>query len=123
MKKLEPDKNAELEKLMKTKYPEETNQTLNSNLLWLQDWYTKHCNGDREHSFGICIETIDNPGWHLEIELTDTKIEDLLIPFQLVEVSKTDWYTIEIKEQKYIANGDTRKLDFLIGMFKEIWNR
>ena len=29
----------------------------------LQKWYKSQCNGDWEHSFGIKIETLDNPGW------------------------------------------------------------
>jgi hypothetical protein len=31
------------------------------------EWYTKQCNGDWEHSYGIRIDTIDNPGWSLTL--------------------------------------------------------
>ena len=31
---------------------------------WLQGWYMAHCDDDWEHSFGVTIETIDNPGWN-----------------------------------------------------------
>ncbi|OAX48412.1 hypothetical protein gpAD87_09590 [Paenibacillus sp. AD87] len=41
-------------------------------LKWLQNWYLENCNGDWEHSYGVKIDTVDNPGWSVEIDLTDT---------------------------------------------------
>jgi hypothetical protein len=38
----------------------------------LQRWYAAQCNGDWEHTYGISIETVDNPGWYFKVELTDT---------------------------------------------------
>lgn len=32
-------------------------------LEWLTSWYKTQCNGDWEHSYGIEISTIDNPGF------------------------------------------------------------
>jgi hypothetical protein len=29
----------------------------------LQVWYGAQCNGSWEHTYGIKIETLDNPGW------------------------------------------------------------
>jgi len=29
----------------------------------IQDWYRRQCDGDWEHSYGVKIETLDNPGW------------------------------------------------------------
>jgi hypothetical protein len=29
----------------------------------IQNWYAGQCDGRWEHSFGIKIETLDNPGW------------------------------------------------------------
>jgi Immunity protein 53 len=33
-------------------------------LTQLQSWYVAQCNGDWEHTCGISIETVDNPGWY-----------------------------------------------------------
>jgi len=38
----------------------------------LQDWYFAQCNGDWEHRYGVTISTLDNPGWTLEVDLTNT---------------------------------------------------
>ena len=45
---------------------------MKNNFLWLQQWYYGHCNGDWEHGSGIHIDTLDNPGWSITINLEDT---------------------------------------------------
>jgi hypothetical protein len=40
----------------------------------LQKWYHQQCDGDWEHGYGINIETLDNPGWRLLVDLTGTDL-------------------------------------------------
>ncbi len=47
----------------------------NDNLLWLSQWYLSQCDNDWEHSHGVKIDTLDNPGWSLKIDLTDTPMQ------------------------------------------------
>ena len=54
----------------------------------LMEWYAAQCDGSWEHDYGIKIDTLDNPGWYLEIDLTDTPLQD--VPF---EKSKTNTTT------------------------------
>jgi len=42
----------------------------------LQKWYADQCDGDWEHSFGIRIDTLDNPGWTVSVDLIDTVLQD-----------------------------------------------
>lgn len=35
----------------------------------LQDWFARQCDGDWEHQAGISIETTDNPGWFVQVDL------------------------------------------------------
>ncbi|WP_143316933.1 Imm53 family immunity protein [Clostridium sp. HBUAS56017] len=42
----------------------------------LQDWYNRNCNGDWEHSYGVNIGTLDNPGWTVDIDLIGTSLEN-----------------------------------------------
>ena len=44
-------------------------------LTWLSQWFLSECNNDWEHGTGIRIETLDNPGWHIRINLEDTLLE------------------------------------------------
>jgi hypothetical protein len=42
----------------------------------LERWYAAQCNGDWEHTYGITLETVDNPGWYFKVDLTDTYLSD-----------------------------------------------
>ncbi len=54
----------------------------------LQLWYDQHCDGDWEHLYGISIETLDNPGWSVKIDLKDTLLED--VPFQPIKYGDSE---------------------------------
>lgn len=92
----------------------------NNILKWLQEWYLSECNGDWEHSFGIKIDTVDNPGWHVTIDLKETSLENLNIEYTLVEKSEDDWYGHKVENSKYIATCDPLKLEFILEIFKKI---
>jgi hypothetical protein len=68
-------------------------------LSWLQQWYSAHCDGVWEHSFGITIETIDNPGWSVTISLERTELESM--PFEPVktEANERDWVQCRVAER------------------------
>ena len=48
----------------------------------LQNWYISNCNGEWEHQHGINIESRDNPGWWVKIDLMTTEL--LNKPFEPV---------------------------------------
>lgn len=106
--KIKPDKDAEgnhtkkSEMQTKTKYQEETKI---NNLKWLENWYKENCNGDREHTYGISIQTIDNPGWKITINLNETDFENLTLDFIGTDNSEDDWFKFGIKDQSYIGVG------------------
>jgi hypothetical protein len=52
----------------------------------VQRWYAAQCDGDWEHTFGIRIDTLDNPGWRLTIDLADTPLE--AIPFSEISMNQ-----------------------------------
>lgn len=88
--------------------------------MWLQNWYKSQCNGDREHTYGIKITTLDNPGWKITIDLNETPYEILSIDSGLIERDENDWIHYKTENSKFIASGDLDKLDFLIGIFRDI---
>ncbi|WP_393058438.1 Imm53 family immunity protein [Streptomyces sp. LN549] len=57
----------------------------------LEDWYASHCNGEWEHSSGIKIETIDNPGWLVSFDLSGTTAEGCVLDRVVVETSQDCW--------------------------------
>ena len=94
---------------------------MESTLSSIQKWYIEQCDGNWEHSYGIKIETVDNPGWFVTIDLLETTT-DAIRDIGLIksEVDDKDWYIIQIKNGQYLASGDPLKLDFLLGKFKEL---
>lgn len=89
-------------------------------LEWIQNWFQSHCDGDWEHGGGIQITTLDNPGWEIEIDISNTSIANLNLDWILNENGKQDWYGVKIENQKFNAAGDSGKLTFLLGLFKEM---
>ncbi|MEJ6791253.1 MAG: immunity 53 family protein [Lacinutrix sp.] len=87
---------------------------------WIQNWFKNNCDGDWEHGNGIQITTIDNPGWDVEIDISNTSLTNIEIPWILNENSKQDWYAVKIENQVFNASGDFGKLTFLLGLFKEM---
>lgn len=54
----------------------------------LQAWYAGQCNGEWEHAYGVKLETLDNPGWRLVVDLVDTSVAAW--PFDRVERFRGD---------------------------------
>ncbi len=89
-------------------------------LQWIQHWFKENCDGDWERGDGIQITTLDNPGWEVEIDISNTSIANINIEWILNENSAQDWYGVKIESQKFTASGDSGKLKFLLELFKEM---
>ncbi|MIL09984.1 rhodanese-related sulfurtransferase [Salmonella enterica subsp. enterica] len=83
-----------------------------STLERIQDWYLSNCDGEWEHVYGFEIETLDNPGWRVTIDLTDTPLETK--PFEELkhgndEPDDDDWFVIwvknDVESSKVVFNG------------------
>ncbi len=92
-------------------------------LIWLQEWFKSQCDGDWEHSYGIKLESLDNPGWSVTIETENSNSE--LNDFDWIsnEVNDTDWHYYRVINGAYEASGDFNKLEKLITIFKNLIER
>lgn len=88
-------------------------------LEWLINWYQEQCDGDWEHSFGISIDTLDNPGWVIKIDISDTNLNGIKLEEKVFKVNDADWYSFESNGEKFEGYGDISKLEILINKFKE----
>jgi hypothetical protein len=86
---------------------------------WLQRWYESHCDGDWEHSEGVSLTTLDNPGWHLTISLTGTKLEGRGFEWVNVETSDTDWLHYRAEADRFEAAGGARNLTAMLRAFRD----
>jgi hypothetical protein len=89
----------------------------------LQEWYLSQCNEDWEHTYGVTIETLDNHGCSLEVELSDTDLEGVKFEersYGLGEDAKTsgqNWLVCRVKDNKFVGYGGPRKLEEMINVF------
>ncbi|MFN2468449.1 MAG: immunity 53 family protein [Gaiellaceae bacterium] len=80
-------------------------------------WFSTQCDGDWEHEFGVRIETLDNPGWTVVIDLSRTPLEHL--PFDAVahERGSNDWIHVTIEESQWRGVGGPANLSELLMLF------
>jgi Immunity protein 53 len=87
-------------------------------IAWLETWYAAQCDGDWEHSYGIRIDTLDNPGWSVEIDLADTELGGLIVQRVRHERSEFDWISYEVREGKFIGHSGPRGLHEILTTFR-----
>ncbi len=84
----------------------------------LQNWYTLMCNDDWEHTYGIFISNIDNPGWSLKVELKDTYLYDVHFEEQKIQrENEHNWIICKVEEGNFQGYGGPENLGELIGIF------
>lgn len=89
----------------------------------LQAWYSQQCNGKWEHAHGISIESLDNPGWLVKIDLAGTELHSR--PFQQI-ADRVDahhfplgprWLHCYVEEGTWNGAGDETKLSVILQTF------
>jgi hypothetical protein len=90
-----------------------------SGIKQLEAWYAAHCNGQWEHQYGIRIDTLDNPGWSVVIDLAGTALAE--VPFAEVKEldSDTEWMSCAVREQRFQGHGGPAMLRRILSVFLE----
>jgi len=90
----------------------------------LQAWYVDQCNGDWEHQHGVRIESLDNPGWWVKIDLQGTALSGKTFTPLCRGISEDKmqhsavWYCCEVQDGRWFdAAGDPSQLEFLLETF------
>lgn len=89
----------------------------------LQEWYASQCDGDWEHQYGIKIESCDNPGWWVKIDLTGTSLRSQLFTPLVENVDAqgfqedSRWLHCYIEDGVWHGAGDETKLPVILGCF------
>ena len=85
----------------------------------LRNWYAAQCDGDWEHSYGIKIDTLDNPGWTLVVDLADTSLKDK--PFAPIHRGDSEggvsWLHCTVADGKFQAAGGVPNLPDMLEQF------
>jgi hypothetical protein len=89
-----------------------------SNLFRLRRWYQDQCDGDWEHSRGVSIDTLDNPGWSLTVHLEDTAAEGQVFnPVKIQRNDENDWVHGKVEGLKFHGHCGPNNLNELLGVF------
>ncbi len=83
----------------------------------LQKWYLSQCNGDWEHGYGVKIDTLDNPGWHISIDLVGTDLKLKSFTPVRTETTETDWITRKIEGDRFEGFCGPLNLDRTLEIF------
>ncbi len=83
----------------------------------IQVWYAHQCDGEWEHQHGISIDTLDNPGWTVSIDLRGTDLRDVIMKTYRKDTGEADWILCEIRDGKFVGNGDPSKLAPILEKF------
>jgi hypothetical protein len=86
----------------------------------LQSWYADQCDGDWEHGAGIKLETLDNPGWSLRVDLEGTPLESK----ECEEITLNydhdqDWIRCWVEDRAFCGVCGAKQLERMISIFFE----
>lgn len=78
----------------------------------LQGWYTSQCNDVWEHSYGIEIANIDNPGWRVKVSgASGRKPVDMN-----TERNEEDWIVVKATGSEFVGHGGPNNLTELLAL-------
>lgn len=82
----------------------------------LSQWFAEQCNGEWEHTYGVSIETLDNPGWALRVDLREVDVKTLFAPVR-IERGETDWINCKVEQEVFVGFGGPSNLEEIVKIF------
>lgn len=89
----------------------------------LQTWFSNQCNNEWEHSSGISIQSCDNPGWWVKINLTGLPLQTQAFT-EIAEgvdaqrfAQGPQWLSCFTKNGTWHGAGDETKLELILEIF------
>lgn len=86
---------------------------------WIEEWYLENRAEEWGGTTSVKIETIDNPGWSVKINLQETNLENKSFHDFFDDKSEDDWILCEVREGFFHGAGDAEKLSTILKIFKE----
>ena len=88
----------------------------------LQTWYLSNCDGEWEHGYGVSIDTLDNPGWSVRIDLLNTSLQAK--GFERIDrhITENDWIVCWIEENEFHCACGPENLENCLQIFLD-WSK
>ena len=67
----------------------------------LEQWYASQCNGEWEHSYGVKIDTLDNPGWQVHVDLRETRKHNSSLEPVKLDRTETNWIRYRVERNRF----------------------
>jgi hypothetical protein len=85
----------------------------------LERWYQMQCDGEWEHGYGVRIDTLDNPGWSVDIDLRGTDLSGAHLP--PTQYDRPDaWLRCEIVDDRFVARCGPLQLREALRIFVDL---
>lgn len=88
------------------------------NLTFITRWFKDQCDGEWESDFGLTIESVNNPGWMVRIDLDGTGLEPATFKPLADQRSDTDWVEARVDDGAWVGGASVQNLDELLGVFR-----
>jgi hypothetical protein len=96
---------------------------MTSTLHRLQAWYARQCDGEWEHGSGVSVQSCDNPGWWVKVDLKGTSLAER--PFDRVAQnvdadgwqSGGRWLDCRVADGVWSGAGDETQLERILEIF------
>jgi Immunity protein 53 len=89
-------------------------------------WYQRHCNGCWEHQQGVRLETLDNPGWLLTLDLIHTDLQGRTMPEVREGIAPEDhpvsprWIHCSVTDNQFRGACDPTQVARLFQIFQQV---
>ena len=93
------------------------NESEMNSLVKLSDWFSENCNGEWEHTYGVSIETLDNPGWAVRIDVRELELSQREFPPIQIDRGDFDWLNCKVENEVFVGFGGPCNLDEILDVF------
>lgn len=76
------------------------------------------CIGEWEHFYCVKIDTLYSPGWIVQIDVLDTKLENKPSQTKDNYVNDNNWLYCQMKNNKFCSSGEQFKLKVILEIFR-----
>ena len=91
-------------------------------LAWLVGWVARQFDGDWEHGHGFTLGLIDNPGWRLDVDVSNFDLPGTeLLPIKESDSDHTRFFFAQVTtDDMFEGTCDASQLERLLRVFRSL---
>lgn len=88
------------------------------NLSWLDNFFANLCDGEWESEYGLTIESVNNPGWMVRIDLDGTGLNPSSFRPVTDQRNERNWVECKVQDGVWLGGGGLGNLDEVLSIFR-----